>query len=213
MTKKRFSKEYRTYGQWLKAQPRDTRYAKRIIRMHERFPNLALKELRNVTLKDHDLSARSWKLLSSQDKRDRHLSIKMLREMRNGNYLSNVIERLGISKDFAVKHLGKYLHKSGGKWKVTSSDKIEAEMLFYEKKKGQTTIITLSSKDRSLIGQYIPLANKALKKNDPSILDKFKDKTIVDAEGKVHYFETDLDRLGDIMEAQEEPEFLEIYKN
>ncbi|WP_342305548.1 hypothetical protein [Methanolobus sp. ZRKC5] len=213
MTKKRFSKEYRTYGQWLKAQPRDTRYAKRIIRMHERFPNFALKELRNVTLKDHDLSTRSWKLLSSQEKRDRHLSIKMLREMRNGNYLSHVIERFGVGKEFAVKHLGKYLHKSGGKWKVTASDKVEAEMLFYENGKGQRTIVTASSKDRSLIGEYFAYVSIAVNRNDPSFLDKFRDRPIIDAEGKVHYFETDLDRLHEITQAQEEPEFLEIYKN
>lgn len=213
MTKKRFSTEYKTYGQWLKSQPRETRYAKRITRMHERFPNLALKELRNVTLKDHDLSTKSWKILSPQEKRNRHLSTKMLREMRQGNYLSHVIEKFGLSKDFAVKHLGKHLYKSGGKWKVTASDKIEAEMLFYAKGEGQRTVITASSKDRSLIGQYMNLVGKAVKKNDPSVLEKFKDKTIVDAEGKVHYFETNLNRLYEIMDAQEEPEFLDIYKS
>ena len=212
MSRSRFSKEYRTYGEWLKAQPRDTRYGKRIIRMHERFPNLILNELRNVTLKDHDQSTRSWKTLSSQDKRDRNLAIKLIREMRNGNHLSHAIEKLGVKKDFAVKHLGKYLQKSGGKWKVTASDSIEAEMLMYVRCEGQQSIVTISSKDRSLLGEYFSLVAKALKNNDPSVLDKFKDKTIVDAEGKVHYFETDLDKLYEIAEAQEEPEFLEIYK-
>lgn len=213
MTNKQFSKEYRTYGKWLNAQSRDSRYAKRIIRFHERFPNLNLKELRDARLKDQDLSTRSWNSLSPQEKRDRQLSFQILREIRSGNHFSSVTKKLGVKKDFAVKHLGKYLYKSGGKWKVTASDKIEAEMLFYAKGEGQRTVITASSKDRSLIGEYIGLVGKAAKKNDPSVLDKFKDKTIVDAEGKVHYFETDLDRLYEIMEAQEEPEFLEIYKN
>jgi hypothetical protein len=212
MTRKKFSENFKTYGEWLKAQPRDTRYGKRIIRMHERFPNLTLKELRNVTLKGHDLSARLWKTLSPQEKRDRIISLKILREMRNGEYLTHVIERFGVSKEFAVKHLGKYLYKSGGKWKVTASDKIEIGMPFNEKGQGRTTIITCNREDRSLIGQYFAYVSIALNRNDPSVLDKFKNKAIIDANGKVHYFETDLDRLYEIAEAEEEPEFFETYK-
>lgn len=212
MSRPRFSKDYRTYGEWLKAQPRNTRYAKRIIRMHERFPKLALKELRNITLKDHDLSTRSWKLLSSQEKRERIISVKILREMRNGEYLTHVIERFGVSKEFAVKHLGKYLYKSGGKWKATPSDKMEIGMPFNERDQGRTTVVFASQKDRSLIGQYFVYVSIALNRNDPSVLDKFKNKTIVDAEGKVHYFEIDLDKLYEIAQTEEEPEFFEIYK-
>ena len=37
MSRPRFSKDYRTYGEWLKAQPRDTKYAKEIIRKHQFF--------------------------------------------------------------------------------------------------------------------------------------------------------------------------------
>jgi len=213
MTRRRFSENFRTYGKWLKAQPRNTRYAKRIVRMHERFPNLALKELRNARLKDQDISTRSWNSLSPQEKRDRQLSFQILREIRSGNHFSSVTKKLGVKKDFAVKHLGKYLYKSRGKWKVTASDKIEAEMIFYAKGEGHRTIVTASSKNRSLIGEYIGLVGKALKRNDPSVLDKFRNRTIIDAEGKVHHFETDIDKLYEIAEAQEEPEFLEIYKN
>lgn len=213
MTRKKFSDNFKTYGEWLKAQPRDTRYGKRIIKMHERFPNLTLKELRNVTLKDHDLSTKSWKTLSSQEKRDRNLAFKLLREMRNGNYLSHAVEKLGIKKDFAIKHLGTNLYKSGGKWKVTASDSLEAEMSMFVRGEGLRSIVTISSKDRSLLGKHFSLVSKALKNNDSSVLDQFKDKTIVDADGKVHYFETNLDRLYEIAEALEEPEFLELYKH
>ena len=55
--------------------------------------------------------------------------------------------------------------------------------------------------------------NKALKHNDPSVLNKFKNLKIIDAEGKEHNFETDLDKLHEIAEAQEEPEFLQIYQS
>lgn len=212
MSRPRFSKDYRTYGEWLKAQPRDTKYAKEIIRKHKFFPDKSLSQLRNLKIGDFDLSQAAWKTLSAQDKRDRNLSLQILREMRKGENLSSVLEKIGKRTEFAVKHLGKNLYKSGGTWKVTKADTIQVNMLIYSTE-GQETIVTASSKDRSLIGEYFANIQKATKNNDPSVLAKFKDIQIVDAKGKTHYFETDLNKLYDILEAQEEPEFLEIYQH
>lgn len=213
MSRKIFSKDYRTYGAWLKAQPRTSKYATRIIRFHERFPNMSLNELRNVRLIDYNLSIAQWQSLTSQHKRDRNLSLQILRSMRKGESLSQTTEKLGVSKDFAVKHLGKYLTKSRGKWIVTQTDRIEAEMLIYDRNHGQISIITTNSKDRSLIGKYFSSVRKAIKNNDPSILNKFKYRKIIDSKGREHFFETDLERLYEITDAQEEPEFLEIYQH
>ncbi|AKB28318.1 hypothetical protein MSSIT_1599 [Methanosarcina siciliae T4/M] len=212
MSRPRFSKDYRTYGEWLKAQPRDTKYAKEIIRKHKFFPDKSLSQLRNLKIRDFDLSQTAWKTLSSQDKRDRNLSLQILREMRKGENLSSVLEKIGKRTEFAVKHLGKNLYKSGGTWKVTKADTIQAEMRIYSTE-GQKTIVTASFKDRSLIGEYFSNVDKAIKYNDPSVLAKFKDIQIVDAEGKVHHFETDLDKLYEIREAEEEPEFFELYQH
>lgn len=212
MSRPRFSKDYRTYGEWLKAQPRDTKYSKEIIRKHKFFPDKSLSQLRKLKIGDFDLSQTAWKTLSAQDKRDRNLSLQILREMRKGENLSSVLEKIGKRTEFAVKHLGKKLYKSGGTWKVTKADTIQVNMLIYSTE-GQKTIVTASSKDRSLIGEYFASVQKATKNNDPSVLAKFKDIQIVDAEGKVHHFETDLDKLYEILEAQEEPEFLEIYQH
>lgn len=55
MSRKKFSEKYITYEEWFNAQPRMSEYAKRIIRFHERFPDLSLNELRNVRLKDYNL--------------------------------------------------------------------------------------------------------------------------------------------------------------
>ncbi len=212
MSRPRFSKDYRTYGEWLKAQPRDTKYSKEIIRKHKFFPDKSLSQLRKLKIGDFDLSQTAWKTLSAQDKRDRNLSLQILREMRKGENLSSVLEKIGKRTEFAVKHLGKKLYKSRGTWKVTKADTIQINMLIYSTE-GQKTIVTASSKDRSLIGEYFASVQKATKNNDPSVLAKFKDIQIVDAEGKVHHFETDLDKLYEILEAQEEPEFLEIYQH
>jgi hypothetical protein len=213
VSRKIFSKEFRTFGGWLKAQPRKSEYARRIIRFHERFPNMSLNELRNARHIDYNLSTAQWLNLTSQQKRDRNLSLQILRSMRKGGSLTETVEKLGVNKDFAVKHLGKYLTKSRGKWRVTQTDRIEAEMLIYDRNHGQISIITTNSKDRSLIGKYFSSVQKALKNNDPSVLNKFKDRKIIDSEGKEHFFETDLERLYEITDAQEEPEFLEIYQH
>jgi len=212
MSRPRFSKDHRTYGEWLKAQPRDTKYAKEIIRKHKFFPDKSLSQLRKLKIGDFDLSQRAWKTLLAQDKRDRNLSLQILREMRKGENLSSVLEKIGKRTEFAVKHLGKNLYKSRGTWKVTKTDTIQVNMLIYSTE-GQETIVTASSKDRSLIGEYFANVQKAIKNNDPSVLAKFKDIKIVDAKGKVHHFETDLNKLYEILEAQEEPEFLEIYQH
>lgn len=211
MTLKQFSKDYRNYGDWLKAQPRTSEYAKRIIRFHERFPTLSLNELRNARLKHHNMSTASWKVLSSQQKRDRKLSLQIVRLMRKGVPFSKAIEKTGASKKNVISNLGKYLYKSKGKWKVTASDRIESEMMFYERDRGLISIATTRSKDRRLIAEYFNAVNQALKTGNPDLLKKFKNTKITDAEGNEHYFVTDLERLYEIQDAQEEPEFFELY--
>jgi len=211
MTLKQFSKDYKNYGDWLKAQPRTSEYAKRIIRFHERFPTLSLNELRNTRLKDHNLSTASWKILKAQQKRDRKLSLQILRLMRKGVPFSKAVEKTGANKKNVISNLGKYLYKSKGKWKVTASDRIETEMMFYDRDDGLISIVTTRSKDRRLIAEYFNAANKALKDGNPDHLKRFENAKVIDADGKEHFFVTDLERLFEIQDAQEEPEFFELY--
>jgi hypothetical protein len=213
VTLKRFSKDYRSYGEWLRAQPRESRYAKEIIRKHERHPRLSLNELRHLRLSDHDLSTSAWHTFTAQQKSDRTTALEILRRMRRGERLAPVLRDLGVRKDFAVKQLGQHLHKSQGYWRVTATDKIQAEMRFYDSELGHISIVTANSRDRKLIGKYFAAVKKAVNTGDTSALKPFRNRKIMDADGVEHYFETDLDRLYEIEEAQEEPEFLEIYKN
>jgi len=210
VSRPRFSEKHRTYGEWKKEQPRDSKYAKEIIRKHEYFPDRGLSQLRKTRIEDYELSKRAWDSLSDQEKTDRLLSLEILREMRKGENLSSALEKMGLRTEFALKHLGKNLYKTGGAWKVTKADSIQAEMRTYSTE-GLISIVTANSKERPLLAQYPNRVTRALKTNDPSVLDKFKDLKIIDANGKEHRFETDLQALYEIMEAQEEPEFLELY--
>lgn len=210
MSRPQFSKDYRTYGEWLKAMPRTSRYAKEIIRKHQYFPEKSLNVLRHLRIGEQDLSKVAWQLLSSQEKRDRNLSLQILRAMRKGSTLTQATEKVGVDKRFALKHLGTHLQKSGGRWHVARTDNFQSEMLIYSNGRVESIVVT-NSRDRSRIGQYFTAVQKALETRNSSVLDKFKHTKIVDANGKEHHFETDLDRLYEIMDAQEEPEFLEIY--
>lgn len=212
MGRPRFSREHRTYGDWLNAQSRTSRYAREIIRKHQYFPDRNLKQLRNLKISDHDLSNTSWQTLSSSQKRDRNLSLEILREMRHGNTLTEATSKLGVNKQFALKHLGTHLEKEGGRWQVTKTDSIQSEMLIYSESEGVTSIVVTNSRDRSRIGKYFAVVQKALKTGDPSGLEKFKDMKIKDANGNEYRLETNLERLYEIGETIEEPEFLEIYK-
>jgi hypothetical protein len=91
-------------------------------------------------------------------------------------------------------------------------DKLEAGMHIYEKGVGVTSIVTTNSEDRSLIGSYFNAVRKARNKGDDSELEQYRNKTIVDSDGRRHKFETDLDTIYEIEEQQEEPEFFDIYE-
>lgn len=210
MSRPRFAEDQRTYGEWLKAKPRDTKYAKEIIRKHEYFPDKSLSQLRKLKIGDYDLSTRAWDSLSDDDKTDRDLAFEILREMRRGENFTHMLKKVGLKKGVALKHLGKNLYKLGGTWKVTASDSIQSENKIYSIGHVKPVVMT-NSKDRLLGSQYLHSVDKALKNNDPSVLDKFKDLIIIDASGKEHRFEINLQVLYEIKEAQEEPEFLSYY--
>jgi len=213
MTRKIFSNNYRTFSQWLKGQIPNSRYAKRISRLHERFPSMNLRELKKVRVSDYDLSSTKWDKLNPDQKRDRILALEVLRVMRKGEHLKNALANTGMKKETAILHLGKYLTKERGYWHVKPSDRIEAEMHLFVRGEGYTTIVTTNSQDRTLIGKYLAAVGLALKSGDPAVLTPFENVVITGANGDQYEPETDLEALFEMQEAQEEPEFMEIYQS
>lgn len=102
---------------------------------------------------------------------------------------------------FAVKHLGKALYKSNGKWRVNATDTIETEMLIYDRIVGQITITTTNSRDRRLIGEYFAAVQKVLKEGNDTPLKRFESVKIIAANGEEHYLVTDLEQLYEILDA------------
>ncbi|NCP71964.1 hypothetical protein GW835_01040 [archaeon] len=207
-----FSKAHKTYTSWLKSASK-TRYTFKIIRKHSIFPNYNLKQLRNTKLSGYFLNKTNWNNLTNIQKANRKQVTNALRQIRKGYSLKDVVKINGINKETIQKHLGNYLFKRKGKWQVRKTDRLQLKLMIFEKRMCARTIITTNSKDRQLIGKYFANVKLALRENNPYYLKQFKNKKIIDAYGKAHHFETDLDRLKMCEEAIEEPEYLEIYRN
>lgn len=158
------------------------------------------------------LSRIKWKNLTSKQKSRRKLSLEVLRLMRRGASFSSATKESGFSPYLSKKNLGRYLRKKSGRYIPTLTDSIQRSMEFYDKKEGRIFIVVKNSKDASLIGEYFSSVRQAIRTGDDSYLKRFKRKSIIDANGKKHKFETDLDKIYDIEEGIEEPEFREIYE-
>lgn len=158
------------------------------------------------------LSRIKWKNLTSKQKSQRKLSLEVLRLMRKGYSFSSATKETGLSSYLSKKNLGRYVRKKFGRYFPTITDSIQRSMEFYDRKEGRIFIVVKNSKDASMIGEYFSNVRQAIRTGDDSYLKKFKRKSITDTEGKKHYFETDLEKIYDIEEGIEEPEFREIYE-
>lgn len=210
MRRSRFSNKYRTYGDWLKAQPRDTRYAKEIIRKHKLNPSATLGSLRKMRISDVSPAFSSFKILSPEQREMRTRALNALSEMRKGASLTSAAENQGINVKEALRHLGNAVYKKNGRWTAAKTDFIERGRWLYSDGK-RVSVVIQSSEDASLISKYLNSVKIALKTGNEEILDPFKNVTIKGADGKEYQFETDLETLYELSEQVENQEFLAIY--
>lgn len=203
-----FSFTYRSFTAWLHAKPRLSIYAKTIIRRHQIAPHASLQVLR--TSGTSSVSNLAWNSLSANQREMRKRSLNVLHLIRQGKPFKTAAKEYGITPKITREQLGRAIIKRGGRWVGRKSDTIERGMRLYEN--GRITSITVTnSKDASLMGEYFSAVKKALRTRDPQPLQKFKHITITDANGTKHRFETNLKKLYEIEERQENSEFFDIY--
>ena len=213
-----FSKDYRTFEDWLKAHPEQTAYNQRIIRGHSVFPKATLSQLRGHApkgkkpvsrLKPVPVYKRSWNSLNKRQLSQREKSLDVLRKVRDGQSITNASRELHTTPNTVIKNTHAF-KKVNGKWIAKSYDRISRIMSVYENGR-QEWIEVRDSRTASRIGKYNSAVNEFLRTGNIHVLKPFR-KPFRDARGKSHYFETDPDKLYEIAEQQEEPEFYEIYK-
>ena len=213
-----FSPEYKTYEDWLSNFKGSESYKNRITRLHSKYPNASLSQLRGhpkgkekivSVLKPEPVYKRSWSAITKRELRLREKTLDVLRKVRNGQSLTSASKELHTTPETVIKNTGAF-KKIKGKWLAKSQDRISRVMSIYENGK-QKWIEVRDSRIASKIGKYNSAVNEFLRTGDIKVLKPFK-KPFKDATGKVHRFETNPDKLYEIAESQEEPEFWEIYK-
>lgn len=216
--KSKFSPDYETYENWLKAHPESIPYNLRIIKAHERFPSASLSQLRGHAsrgrkpiskLNEIPIYKLSWPNLNKRELSSRTRSLEVLSKVKRGQNLTKASRELHVSVKTVLKNTNAF-KKVRGKWIPKEYDRISRVMSIYENGK-QVWIEVNDSRIASRIGKYNNAVKQFLTTGNTDILEEFNN-PIKDAKGNLHYLQTDPDKLKDIMEAQEEPEFFEIYK-
>lgn len=213
-----FSPDYKTYVDWLSNFKGSESYRNLITRLHSKYPDAVLSQLRGhpkgkekmvSVLKPEPVYKRSWSAITKHELRIMEKSLEVLRKARKGQSLSNASKELHTAPETVIKNTGAF-PKTKGKWIAKSQDCISRIMNIYENGK-KSWIEVRDSRIASKIGKYNSAVNEFLRIGDVKVLKPFK-RPFRDAQGKPHHFETNPDKLYEIAEQLEEPEFWEIYK-
>lgn len=213
-----FSRRYKTYEDWFRGFKGSESYKNRIIREHSRFPNASLTQLRGHAskgkrpvsgLKEISIYKRSWSSLNKRELLTRERSLEVLSKVKKGQSLTRSSRESHTSAKTVLKNTNAF-KKLKGNWIAKSQDRISRTMNIYENGK-QEWIEVRDSRTASRIGEYNNAFKQFLTTGNQDILKGF-DKPIRDVLGNLHHFETNPDKLYEIAESQEEPEFYEIYR-
>ena len=206
-----FSRTHKTFTQWRRA-VKESAYKRRIIRLRQFLKRAPLKVLSKTSIKAVTVALTSWKKLSPEEKSQRKLAFEVKRLMSRKRFgFARALREVGAREDIIRKHLGQFLFKQGKRWLVKKFDTIEVSMLFYARGGKRITIVTTNSRDRTIIGEYFNAVQDALNFRDFEGLKEFKDIVIIDADGKKHRFEVDIEKILEMLERVEEPHLREIY--
>ncbi|SMH71347.1 hypothetical protein [Candidatus Nitrosotalea okcheonensis] len=157
----------------------------------------------------------NWKvdldLLTPKQLAKYHDSIEALYLIRHGSLLKKASKITRVSVSTIKKYVGSTLRVNNRKTIARKSDSLLRKMSIYENGK-EVFIQVKGRKKASLIGKYHSAIGR-LDQNDMTKLQSFQEIKIRDIKGKVHKFEINVDKIKQILERIEEPEFFDIYRS
>ena len=162
-------------------------------------------------MKAEPLHKRPWKKLSPRQKLLREKSLAVLSEMRNSKTktLPQAANDNGITIKNVIRHTNA-IKKTNGRLVVKRWDRIPRVMRINTEGK-EKSIEIKDSRTASVVGRYHNAVKQFLNTGDKTKLQKFRNKKVKDSKGKLHKLETDPQKIIQINERIEEPEFYEVY--
>lgn len=153
-----FSPKYSSFDAWLSYFKGSESYRNRITRLHSKYPDALLSQLRGHApkgkrfvseLKPEPVYKRSWSKITKTELNFREKSLDVLRRVRKGQSLSKASKELHTTPETVIKNTGAFV-KVKGKWTAKSQDRISRIMSVYENGK-QTWIDVRDSRIASKI--------------------------------------------------------------
>ena len=157
------------------------------------------------------LYKRPWSKLTPRQKMLREKSLNVINVLRNSKTktLAQTARDNVVSVDTVIKHTNGF-KKVNGKLVVKRWDGIKRVMRINTEGK-EKSIEIKDSRTASVVGRYHNAVKQFLNTGDKTKLQKFRNKKVKDSKGKLHKLETDPQKIIQINERIEEPEFYEVY--
>jgi hypothetical protein len=114
--------------------------------------------------------------------------------MRDRVSLPRASKEFGIAPSIVVELGRPALRKRNGRYVATKTDRL-LRVLTILSVKGKKEIATRDSRQSSLVGGHWAAVQRYLQTGDDTALLKFKNKSVIDDNGRRHRFLTDLDEL------------------
>lgn len=158
---------------------------------------------------------RNWKvdldLLTPKQLAKYDDSLEALYLIRHGYSMKKASDVTRTSVHAIKKYIGSALRVKNHRTIARKTDSLLRQMSIYENGK-EVFIQVRGTRKASLIGKYHSAIGR-LKENDKSLLLSFRETTIKDIKGKIHRFDSNPDKILEILEKMEEFEFFNIYRS
>ena len=162
-------------------------------------------------MKKIPLYKRPWNKLTPRQKMLREKSLAVVNELRNSKTktLPQVANENNISVTTVLRHTNGF-KKVNGRLVTKRWDRIPRLMRINTDGKEKSVEIK-DSRTASVVGRYHNAVKQFLNTGDKKKLQRFRNKKVKDSKGKLHRLETDPQKIIQINERIEEPEFYEVY--
>ncbi len=215
----RFSSKYESFQEWFGSSA-PSPYRDRIERLHAIHPTATISQLRGHPKSSEsplremvptEIWKRSWDQLTPKEAWTRRKALKVLSLMRRKELsLTKACKKVHIHPKTVLSNIDAFV-REGPRWRPKAWDKIKRVLVVNEH--GSSKYLQIEdSRHATHIGRYHWAVREFLRTGDETFLKPFRGKWVRDAQENKHYLDTDPERLYEIKERREDPEFYTIYR-